>query len=123
MHIKILPNSINSMVGTLYITDSATPASTFNQASRLPTAVTAMVPNVAVKAVELSRSWSANAYFGGDILDNDNLQGTNAANPSEQSYYQIMINSADTAAAVSAILLIEIVYDAVWDELVTISTS
>lgn len=79
-------------------------------------------PNT-VRPLTLTRSWDAKFYFGGDIFDNDNLQGTVAANPTEQSYYTFMCRAADGSSTLNITLQVDIEYDAVWDELKSLATS
>lgn len=68
-------------------------------------------------------SFNARKTFGGDPLANDNLQGSSAADPTEQAIYTISAKTADDAVATSVILQAEIVYVAVWDELRDIAQS
>lgn len=68
-------------------------------------------------------SFDARKTFGGDPLANDNLQGSSAADPTEQALYTISAKTADDAVATSVIVQVEIVYTAVWDELRDIAQS
>jgi len=78
-------------------------------------------PNAQVPHV-YNRKWSAKKTFGGSVLGNDNLQGTPAGNPSEQTYYTFAIQSfgADTTFAT---LLVEYTFIAVWEELKQVAQS
>lgn len=70
-----------------------------------------------------AKKWSANKNFGSAIGD-PNLQGTAAANPTEQSVFTVF--HACPSAAVSAMttdIIITIEYDAVWQELKDIVSS
>jgi len=73
--------------------------------------------------VTMTSKWSAKQTFGGSVLGNDNLQGTSGASPTEQSYYQIFINSSEMGSQTSVLLDVFIEYIAVWDELKDISSS
>lgn len=66
-----------------------------------------------------------NAYktYGGSILGNDNLQGTAAADPTEQTVYSIVGNAVDISKATNINFNAEIVYTAVWDEIRDIAGS
>jgi len=74
------------------------------------------------KPLVFSNKWSAKKTFGGSILGNDNLQGTVAGNPTEQSYFGIGV-VAGNADTVVAQLLFEITYIAVWSELKDVAQS
>lgn len=65
----------------------------------------------------ITKTWSAKKTFGGSILGNDNLQGTVAANPTEQSYYEIIYQDLNTAQTSTVKCIVELQYTAVWDEL------
>lgn len=65
----------------------------------------------------LLNKWSAKQYFGGSVLANTELQGTSAANPTEQSYFRISYRAADGVSTPSFYLFYEINYVAVWKEL------
>jgi hypothetical protein len=106
------------VIAAMHVDDDTSSSSNINTICEQSTAVTEVLPFGALHPITLSRAWNANAYFGGDILDNDNLQGTSAANPTEQSYYIISIN-ATAAGTQTLFALVEIEYTAVWDELKT----
>jgi len=66
--------------------------------------------------------WSAKKTFGGSTLADSELQGTVAADPTEQSFFQITVQ---THGGVTAAMLfnVEIEYIAVWTEVKDISSS
>jgi len=66
--------------------------------------------------------WSAVKAFGPNPLANDNLQGTSAADPTEQQTWTIYVGNT-TATTVNVAVLIEIEYTAVWDELKDLASS
>lgn len=70
----------------------------------------------------VSNTYSAKGTFGGNVLGNDDLQGTSSANPPEALVYTIFAQSANTNTG-SVYVYVEIEYLAVWDELRDISTS
>lgn len=72
--------------------------------------------------VVMYSKWSAKKTFGGSVLGNDLLQGTYNANPTEASYYQIMVYPLDGGVQ-TWYLNVEIEYLAVWDELKDIASS
>jgi len=68
------------------------------------------------RTVVIEQNWSAKKYFGKDPLANDELQGTIAANPVEQSYYKISVQ-ANASGNVTTVITAEIEYIAVWKEI------
>lgn len=72
---------------------------------------------------EIVLYFSAQRTFGGSILANDNLQGTPSADPTEQSIWTVSCQAIDSSKANACNLLVEIEYEAVWDELKDIATS
>lgn len=66
----------------------------------------------------LVKRWSAKQTFGGSILGNDNLQGTAAANPTEQSFFDICYQDLTSTPTSSSVQLwFELEFTAVFDEL------
>jgi len=70
----------------------------------------------------LQKSWNARQAFGGNTMDNDELQGTSAANPAEQQYF-VLFFQGQQVATTEIFVVIEIEYTAVWDELRTVAGS
>jgi len=75
------------------------------------------------QATTMTLNWSAKKYFGGSIMSNTELQGTSAANPAEQSYFTIYVQSADGTASTTTVFWVEVEYIAVWKELKDIAQS
>lgn len=75
------------------------------------------------KTVTLVKYWNAKAAFGGNTMDNDNLQGSAAANPTEQQYFMLFVDGSAAGVAHGASVRIKIEYTAVWDELRDIAGS
>ncbi len=119
---EFLPYAIPYAVAS-YVDDDATVASSVVNALEQATGKGGIYPNNAVRAHKLHNSWSAQEYFGGDTLDNDNLQGTVSANPAEQSWFTLVYRPADSVTTGNFYWRVKIVYDAVWDELLNISGS
>lgn len=80
--------------------------------------ISRLVPLYQGRAITLTRNWSAKAAFGGDIFDNDDLQGNLTNNPVEQMYYYILARTADGSTN-TIIVKVQLEYFAVWDELKT----
>lgn len=107
----------------LYVDDDTSAATAMTQAMEQPSASSALVPDTTAKPVRLTKSWSAKAYFGGDIFDNDNLQGTSAADPVEQSQFVILYQTADGSTTSTARINVVLEFEAIWDELKTVPTN
>jgi len=105
-----------------YIEDDTT-VSTGSQSAEMSTATLTTHTNIAVKPTVLTRTWVGKDFFGGDLFDNDLLTGTAAANPSEQQYFTLSVQALDGVTNVTYQFLVEILYEAVWDELKTIAQS
>lgn len=75
-----------------------------------------VLAHAATSAQVARMNWSAKKTFGGDILDNDELQGSLATNPAEQTTYVVTIQSLSGNDS-TVYATIEIEYDAIWDEL------
>lgn len=71
----------------------------------------------------ITRKWSAKKYFGKSVLANTDLQGTSAANPSEQSFFNFWVSSETNIQQTSVLIDVEITYIAVWKELKDIAGS
>jgi len=76
----------------------------------------------ATHSYTLTLNWSAKKYFGKDPLSNTELQGTIAANPTEQSFFKIAVQ-ANGAANVTTVITAEIEYIAVWKEIKEVAQS
>jgi len=117
-----ITNSASSIMCLQYIEDDTT-VSTDSQAAEMSTSrVTAHLAS-ATKSTKLTRSWDAKQNFGGDIYDNDLLQGSASGNPTEQMYFTLVTNSMDGVSTPNYSFIVEIVYEAVWDELKTVVQS
>ncbi len=104
---------------SLYVDDDTTHTATVQTGAEQPTGVEALCLSLNNKPMHLRSSWNARDYFGGDIFDNDQLQGTNAANPAEASYYVLSWQSANQTNSSALTWTATIYYDVVWDEIKT----
>jgi hypothetical protein len=75
-------------------------------------------PITTFRPVTYKKSWNAKDYFGGDIFDNDQLSGSIAGNPGEQSLYTLLVQPV-TAVNGTFSVAVDIWYDTVWDEIKT----
>lgn len=107
----------------VYVNDDSTVTPNIQGAIEQSTGVTALLgPNTDLTK-QLKLSWNAKSYFGKDPLSNTELQGTASANPTEQSFYTITIDSAAQAIATTVVVLVEIEYTAVWKEVKDLTSS
>lgn len=85
-------------------------------------AISRIVNSSAFEPPWLYQAWDAVQTFGPNPTANDNLQGGTTSNPVEQTYYIIHLYDAGlTTASVSVVVNIE--YDTVWDELISVASS
>lgn len=110
-----------SIIG-LFINDntslsgSITPATVWEQ-SDAKKICTKMIVTAPTDTYSLYSSWSARKRFGRSPLTNTDLQGTSSSNPTEQSYYTIVLQSIDASSTASFYVNVQIQYLAVWKEL------
>lgn len=64
--------------------------------------------------------WDAKKVFGCDPQSDPSMQGSSTANPTEQTYYVIYF---DTLPSTTVTVLVEIWFDVVWDEYVSMVAS
>lgn len=122
-HIEFLNEDQLAVPIALYIAPSTTPATSYLQAREQPGAIQKVCPGVGGAGhVALTLTWNAKDYFGGDVYDNDDLQGSASANPVEQSYFTVFVANLG-AGVIAGRVQVTIEYDAVWDELRTIALS
>lgn len=107
----------------LSIDDDGTPPATWQAGAEQSTAVCALLSHLNTKPTRLTRTWNAGDYFGGDILDNINLQGLAASNPTEISAYMLGAQAADAASNGTIVGQTMIEYEVVFTELVSIAVS
>ncbi len=119
---EFIVKTADQMVGT-YIDDDASITNDPVLCGELPTGSSNLLSVLAAKPLTIRKTWDAKAYFGGDIFDNDVLQGSASANPTEQSYYVVVTQPFDGTSSTTLYMNVCIKYHAVWDELKNISSS
>jgi len=103
--------------------DTTTTATTLDEVVERQTGkLVKVAPANNTRTLTLTETWSAKKYFGKDPLDNDELQGTIAANPVEQSYFKIAVQ-ANSTGNVTCVITAEIEFIAVWKEIHEITQS
>lgn len=123
--IQVVNTSAETAIVGVYIEDDTTltPASSTAMCEQPSAAYRQLNSNLGSNIVTISKTWSATQAFGPGTMANDNLQGTIAANPTEQQYFTLFLQDIQTAAVVSANFLVTLEYVAVWDELKNLISS
>jgi len=66
--------------------------------------------------VKLRLGWNCAREFGRKAVMDPTLQGSNAANPTEQSVFTLMIQSLDASSTTQVWVIFEVFFNAVWLE-------
>lgn len=98
-----------------HIDDDATPPATILACTEQSTATHKLLNNNEGTQTVITKYWDGKKYFGGNLRDNDNLQGTVTGNPSELSTFFLSFLSSGGSNAY--LVTVEIEYEAMWDEL------
>lgn len=80
-----------------------------------------VVTLTASQAPKRAITWKADQVFGGNVIDNPDLQGNASSNPSEQTYF--VLNTTSGVALADLRYRIEIWYTVIWDELKSVAES
>ena len=107
---------------SLVLDDDTSPPATGTGSERPGASTWGGNPSIGSSKIVLYQKYDAAKMFGPNPMANDNLQGTSAADPTEQALFfcQAYVPAASTYGTR---LLVEIEYDVVWDELKTIAAS
>ena len=117
-------NNTDTMTNyTLYIDDDTTSNNTAYVAAQYDTAKTRYEKTQVAGAITMYATWDASKMFGPNPQAQDSLQGTSAANPTEQSYFTIITLDQGLTSGTTIGALVEIDYNCVWDEYVTTPAS
>lgn len=107
----------------VYVDDDTSTTSSVQNSAEQSSGKSMVLPSNTYRQQILRLAWDGKKYFGGNLMDNDNLQGSASANPVEQSYFTIKHRAADGLGTITLYGQVEIIYTAVWDELKPIATS
>lgn len=125
--IKITPFSISAgypaMVTTWIDDDSAPAISSYSTVMERPGARTTIADLARNQAPSIWMSWDAKKTFGGDPQSDPTLQGSSSANPTETSNYITFVNGTANLTGGGMALMVEVYYDVVWDEFVSMQSS
>lgn len=98
-----------------HVDDDGTPPATILACTEQSTATHKLLTNAEGSQTVITKYWDGKKYFGGNLRDNDNLQGTVGANPTELSAFFLSFLSSGGSNAY--LVTVEIEYEAIWDEL------
>jgi len=77
----------------------------------------------ASSSLVIKKGFSARKTFGADPVAIDRLSGTTTSNPSDQMFYQVIVQTTNQATTQSVIIHVLIEYVAVWTELKDVAQS
>jgi len=123
MKISLITTNSTNLSVAFYIDDDTSSATPFDNAAEQSGSKPRLIPSNNTRPTIFRQDWDARKFFGGDIFDNTDLHGTTSGNPTEQSYFTLLVSEITGAAAFNYCIQYEIVYEAVWDELKTITLS
>lgn len=101
----------------VYIDDDSTPASPLLTTMMENQSCVSKTKRGDNEPMVLKKKWDAKAAFGGNIMDNDDLQGNITANPVEEQVFMVWLGQPVPAAGATCQGVVTIYYDVVWDEL------
>jgi len=107
----------------LYVNDDTSSYSTMQAVQENQQGKSKIIHYNATKPVVLTAKWSAKKFFSKNPLANPELQGTSAANPTEQSFFNICVQDITQAVTATIDVWVEVEYIAVWKELRDIAQS
>lgn len=119
----LVPTNYSARVGCMINDDSTVTPTSMNSLCENSLAKHRLLASGQTNPVIFNLKWSAKKTFGGSILANDNLQGSNSASPSEQSMYSIFVQPTDEITTNSYVVEVLFKYITVWDELKDIAGS
>lgn len=122
----IVPSTSSTVpvkIGVFINDDTTSTPTSVDNISELPSGKMYILPQNSTKTLVIRKNWSAKKTFGGSVLGNDSLQGTISTNPSEQSYYQISMQSIDSFSTCTIFVQALVEYIVIWDELRDIAGS
>lgn len=109
-------NTAASYAG-IFINDDTSSPTSLNAGYLADTQSFVILPQGGVTTKTLSAKFSARKWFSyANPLAKDSLQGTAAANPTEQSYYEIIFGSIDQSSNSGLSFVVDIEYIAIWTE-------
>jgi len=101
----------------VYIDDDSTPARTELQTVMENQSANYKTSRGNAEPIVIKKKWDAKAAFGGNIFDNDSLQGDVASNPIETQAYICFCGEPNSTTTYTVTGTVTIYYDTVWDEL------
>lgn len=120
INIKVVPGSTSQpafCIGVFLNDDHLTTPTNFINMNENTLSKYVIVPAGANNTYTLKQNWSAKKFFGGSVLASDDLKGSAASNPAEQTHYTIYMQSCDQLSTSAAFVEITVEYIAIWKEL------
>lgn len=123
LRITVLPTSTSPMLFNVFQNDdiTITPSTLEARTEQTTGKTVSVIPGTSTRPIYLK--YDAYKTFGGSLLANDNLQGSASADPTEQSIWSCTLQSPDLTVATKATIFVEILYEAIWDELKDVAGS
>ena len=107
---------------SIYVDDDTTVVANAVIGSERPGAVCKFVNPLTDTPPTLYLNWDGKATFGSDMMSDKDMQGTASSNPTEQSFY--VIQQYDSGGITTTpLMFVEMEFDVVWDEFVTVAAS
>lgn len=106
----------------VFINDDTTGPASIGLMAEQTTGQLRQVPVYPDKSVVITQTWDAAKYFGPSVLANTDLQGTIAANPTEQSIFTLGYQ-ATGGGTTSITIEVELEFVTTWKELKDVTAS
>jgi len=103
--------------------DAATVANAADAMDRIGVQTKFVVPSYGATECTLYSKWSALEAFGPGTQADTSMQGSVTANPTENQFFVFQAYEAFAGVSTVSQLSVEIEYDVVWDEFVTVQPS
>jgi len=121
--VELTSNSSAPYTAGVYIDDDSSPVTTVMTSIMENQSCVCKTKRQDNEPLVLRKKWDAKAAFGGNIMDNDDLQGNAAANPVETQAFIVWLGQPNVTTDVSMVGTVTIYYDTVWDELKQVTGS
>lgn len=123
---KIIPaaaNSVPYVIGSWIDDNTSGVPTAANIPAEFQTGKINLVPSQTARELIYTHKWSARKYFGKGVLANVDLQGNSGANPTESSYFRLLLQCPDQTNTVGVFVSATIEYIAVWKEIKDVNQS
>jgi len=120
LEVTFIPNSLLNAAAAFGIAindDNSTLATDFVHYSENSNCKVKYLSFDANEPKKLTMNWSAKKAFGGSIMNNSNLQGSNTTDPAEQQIFNVFLQAVDQTSTVSLRMVARMTLIVVWSEL------